>query len=167
MFDSLPPDPRFAVAPAAHSDLPMLGAMCQAQIPGIAADLHSFGLVQAWSRSILSIGREGRIAGCFAGLFLNDRGHQLLLDGRFPVARPVLDYLAYQGTRASAIYVWAVCYPGAAMGTVMQWLKQPEYRHAPLYARPVTAAALAMLKRRGAVPLEGHPYLWIYRRATH
>jgi len=92
-----------------------------------------------------------------------------LLHYSLSIADPSPEHLARPGETAAAIYVWAVCAPGMAVGAagnVMQWLKQDSYARADLYAKPSTLKGNAFMIRAGFHPLAGTEAnsIWVYDR---
>src|SRR5579885_407229 len=141
-LENLPDNHRFSAGPAAEDELPHLGAM-------------------------LARG----LAGCFAALLLNSEGLARLLHGCLPVAAPPPSLLVRPEEAAAGIYIWALCFPGLAAGAaalIMQWLNQPLYAGADIYARAATARGEAFLVRTGFCPLEDadKSSLWAYRRRS-
>ncbi|MGH6794947.1 MAG: hypothetical protein ACREDH_07065, partial [Methylocella sp.] len=143
------------------------GRICRRTIPGLLATPDSVKRVFLSHDSIFIVKRDGLVRGMAACLFLNKAGEDALIGGRFSLADPPASLLSSSKDAHDcivAIYVWAISFPGAAAGNVMEWLKRPKCRHAPLYERAMTPEGKAFMQRGGGVPLAGHPYLWIYRR---
>lgn len=169
-LDQIPPNRRFSVAPAADEDLPCLATMTARHIPSLQGTYQALEQVQRYSRSILAIRYKQELAGCFAALLLNDRGFEQLLHQSLAIANPSQSHLARPGETAAAIYIWALCATGLAVGAagnVMQWLRQAEYVRADLYARPSTPKGKAFMIRMGFHPLAdpGASAIWVYRRS--
>jgi hypothetical protein len=163
------PNPRFSVTPALDEDLPGLATMTARHIPGLKGTYPALAQVQRHSRSILAIRNRQELVGCFAALLLNDSGFARLLQNSLSIADPSQEHLARPGETAAAIYVWAVCAPGMAVGAagnVMQWLKQDSYARADLYAKPSTLKGNAFMIRAGFHPLAGTEanLIWVYDR---
>jgi hypothetical protein len=170
-LENLPDNHRFSAGPAAEDELPHLGAMMARHIPGLRASQAAFEEVHRYSQSILSIRGKSGLAGCFAALLLNSEGLARLLHGCLPVAAPPPSLLVRPEEAAAGIYIWALCFPGLAAGAaalIMQWLNQPLYAGADIYARAATARGEAFLVRTGFCPLEDatKSSLWAYRRRS-
>jgi hypothetical protein len=162
-FDEIPPSPEYTASiPSSLSELEEGGRICQRTIPGVLATPDSLKRVFLCHDSIFIVKRDGLVRGMAACLFLNKAGESALIGGRFSLADPSPAHLSNDDM--VAIYVWAISFPGETVGNVMEWLKRPKCRRAPLYERAMTPEGKAFMKRGGGVPLEGHPYLWIYRR---
>jgi hypothetical protein len=169
-FDHIAPNRRFSVAPAADQDLPSLATMTARHIPGLRGTYQAFEQVQRHSHSILAIRNKDKLVGCFAALLLNGGGFEHLLRNSLSMAHPSPSHLARPGETAAAIYIWALCAPGMAVGAagnVMQWLRQDMYVRADLYARPSTAKGKAFMIRAGFQPLPGSGAnaIWVYHRS--
>ena len=163
------PNPRFSFTPALDEDLPGLATMTARHIPGLKGTYTALAQVQRHSRSILAIRNRQELVGCFAALLLNDSGFARLLHYSLSIADPSPEHLARPGETAAAIYVWAVCAPGMAVGAagnVMQWLKQDSYARADLYAKPSTLKGNAFMIRASFHPLAGTEAnsIWVYGR---
>ena len=143
--------------------------MTARHIPGLKGPYTALAQVQRRSRSNLAIRNRQELVGCFAALLLNDSGFARLLHYSLSIADPSPEHLARPGETAAAIYVWAVCAPGMAVGAagnVMQWLKQDSYARADLYAKPSTLKGNAFMIRAGFHPLAGTEAnsIWVYDR---
>jgi hypothetical protein len=170
-LDDLAPSPEFSVAPAADEELPYLATITARHIPGLQGTYLAFEQVHRYSRSILAIRKRHELVGCFTALLLNHGGLEHLLGGGLSIAEPSQSHLVRPGETAAAIYVWAVCLPPIAVratGNVMQWLRQPMYARADLYARPGTPKGKTFMIHAGFHPLAGPEAksLWVYRRPT-
>ncbi len=167
-FDHMPPNRRFSVAPAADEDLPCLATMTAGHIPNLQGTYQALKQVQRYSRSVLAVRNKDELIGCFAALLLNDSGFEQLLRGSLSMVHPSPSYLVRTSEAAAAIYVWALCTPGMAVGAagnIMQWLRQETYVRADLYARAGTPKGKAFMIRAGFRPLAGsETSLWVYRR---
>jgi hypothetical protein len=170
-LERLTPSPEFSVAPAGEVELLYLVTMAALRIPSVRGSLRAVEQVHRHSGSILAVRKRHELAGCFATLSLNQSGTEALLDGSLSVAEPSQSHLVRAGETAAAIYVWAVCghrMAVAAAGNVMQWLRQPMYARADLYARPATPEGKKLMIRAGFYPLVGTEpkSLWVYRRPS-
>ena len=168
-LDHMLPNPRFSVTPAAAEDLPCLATMTARHIPSLQGTYQALEQVQRYSRSILAIRNRQVLVGCFAALLLNDGGFKCLLQNSLSIADPSHSHLVRPGETAAAIYIWALCVPGMAVGAagnVMQWLRQDTYVRADLYARPSTPKGRAFMIRAGFHPLAGFKAnsIWVYGR---
>jgi hypothetical protein len=160
-FDEIPPCQGLSAAPATPDEMEEIFAEAARLMP-LEAALEAVLKVQSKSQSILAIRQNGKACGCFAGLFLNEKGRAALIEKRLSVSDPSLDHLAGIGLPAAAIYFWGIYGPGNAAGNVIEWLQRPAYRHAPIFARPVTPAGLAFMIRGGGVSFDDD--LWVYER---
>jgi len=164
------PNGRFSVSTAAEKDLPFLAKMTAGHIPSLQGTYQGLERVQRQSRSVLAVRSSNELIGCFAALLLNDGGFDHLLRGSLSMACPSPSCLAWPGETPAAIYVWALCIPGLAVGAagnIMQWLRQETYARADLYASPSTPKGKAFMIRGGFKPLEDFAVhsLWVYRRS--
>lgn len=169
-LDHLRPNRRFSATPAAKEDLPYLARMTAQHIPCLQGTYRALERVQRHSRSVLAIRNRQELVGCFAALLLNDSGLEHLLHGSLSIADPSRSHLVPPGETAAAIYVWALCIPGMAVGaagTIMHWLRQDTYVRADLYARPGTPKGKAFMIRAGFHPLAdtNENSIWVYCRS--
>ncbi len=168
-LDQLPPSSRHSVAQAVDADLPFLAAMMVRHIPNLRGTYSAFERVHRYSGSILAIRDSNGLAGCFAGMFLNDRGVRSLVDGSLSIASPSPACLSRRGETQSAIYVWAVCMPKMAVratGNAIDLLGRDT--GADFYARAGTEKGKSFMIRLGFQPLvsRDEKSLWVYRRRS-
>ncbi|MGH6836536.1 MAG: hypothetical protein ACREC9_13570 [Methylocella sp.] len=162
-FDEIPSNPEFSVDLATAEDISEIRAVASRYVP-LEATEETVRKVQIRSRSIFAVRRRGKLCGGFASLFLNDVGLAALLKWELSRADPSFDHLTSLPNPVAAIYVWTICLPGEAAGNVMEWLKHPACRKAPIFSQETTNDGRRFMERGGGVPLEGNPHLWIYHR---
>ena len=95
--------------------------------------------------SVMVFCRGGEIVGVYALLMLTALGLERLLVGEFSGLNPDFSVLATRMMTPAAIYQWMIVAPGiAAEGIrhVSVFLREPLYRHANLFGRPVTEGGL-------------------------
>jgi hypothetical protein len=170
-LDRLAPSPELSAAPAGEMELPDLVMLAARRIPSLQGSLRAVEQVHRYSRSILAVRTRHELVGCCALLLLNQSGIEALLDGSLSIAEPSQSHLVRAGETAAAIYIWALCTRRtavAAIGNAMQWLRQPMYARADLYARPATPEGKKLMIRAGFQALLGPEAnsLWVYRRPS-
>jgi hypothetical protein len=169
-LEFIPPSRRFDVHIATLDEIPALLSFTAGYLPAVEAARLALHAIQEKSQSLLAIGARGKLVGAFALMSLNDRGLELLLGGRLSIADPDLSCLTRPDERASAIYAWALCLPGAgvgAVGNLMTWLRQPSYIGCDIYACAGSTDGDRFIRKTGfqQLPqsLNGRP-IWVYRR---
>lgn len=171
-LEHLPPSRRFVVGPALDEELPALVRLAEGHLPRLKAGEPAIWRVHKASKSILAVRTHTRLAGFFALLFLTAEGLARLAADSFNVAAPDDTFLLRQGERPAALYVWAMCLPGSAvgaLGNIMQWLRHPAYAGCDMFARPVTPAGKRIMIKTGFQLLtqsSGTAPLWVYRRSN-
>lgn len=115
--------------------------------------------------------RDQRLVGVYAMLMLSPRGLERLLLGEFQPDDPAADDLVETGKEPVAIYKWAVVAPGAAakgIALVSNYIRQPLYRHANLFARATTLPAIRLMENLGFEPVASvDPDLYRYQRLAN
>ncbi len=111
--------------------------------------------------------------GFLAFLMLNDLGMKGLVDGTLDTKNPDLKFLTPQNEKPAGIYIWGGHAQGQLAGGIalaFEKIWTPQYRHADLYARAVTADGHRILKGLGFLRGASYdgtttPHLYMYRRA--
>ncbi|MGI9416076.1 MAG: hypothetical protein ACR2PM_20565 [Hyphomicrobiales bacterium] len=173
-FDQMVPTHhvRMGVAPATCDQLPVIFDLAQREIPVLLAPLQHVERVWSHNRDgVLVFVREEEVVGVYAMLLLNATGVQRLMNGDLDTYSPDLDCISPPAQTPAAIYNWAVVAPGLAaegLRYVSEYLRQPEYRKANLYARGTTPAACRLMEHLGYKLLGGaHPDLYRYERVAN
>lgn len=161
-FDRLIPSRHVAVRSLRQSEVGEAAEFAKRQLPGLKLDnLERVRAILTHDRaSIQRFGRAGEIVGLYAMLFLNDRGFDALLGGKFEGAHPEFDHLAQADSKPAAIYSWLVACPGraaAGIGNVSAMLQGKRFRDVDLYACPATHDGLRILRGTGHVPVTSDP----------
>jgi hypothetical protein len=154
---TLPRSPRVNVRRAERTDLPKIIELAQRALgrttakPSVVADVHARN-----ASNILCFERRGDIDGAWAMLALNSRGLKALLIGELDTLEPDVELLASEQDKVSAVYVWAVVAPGPCsegIRHVSVFLRQPQFKKANLYTRPVTKAGEHIVATTGFQPI--------------
>ncbi len=171
-LEFMPISRRFDVHIAGEDEFPALVQLTANYLPAVKAAKSALRAVQQKSQSLLAILSHRRLVGAFALLSLNERGLEQLLGDQLSVSDPDLSCLTRPDERASAIYAWALCLPGpvvGAVGNLMNWLRQPSYIHADIYACAGSTDGDRFIRKTGfeqlAQSLNDRP-IWVYRRRT-
>jgi hypothetical protein len=168
-FDMLPRSRDIEVRPAQRSELSSVAEMGNRMVPGVNIAVTDLERYFAFDPdSILTFGRQGRLLGAVAFIYLNRNGHDALLRGEIPLTQPPLSLLASRFEQASAIYVWAIAGQGRAMaglGSVSEHLCKKRLAPADLYAQPSSEDGRNLMIAIGFEPIESSQQeLWRYRR---
>jgi predicted GNAT family N-acyltransferase len=168
-LDLIPPSRRFTIRPASPAEVGSLIDAAAPEIPAMKVIEPAIRRVFSFNReTILAVLNATGLAGGFAFLYLNETGLGRLLDGGFSVADPDLAHLAAPGEAPRGLYAWAMYLPGsrvAAMGNVMQFIRQPGLAGVDMYARPGTMKGWKFMERTGFEPIPGGPAdLFVYHR---
>jgi len=163
---------RMGVCPANYDQLPEVFELAQREIPVLLAPLEHVKRVFLHNNdSVLVFVRDDEVVGVYATLMLNDRGLETLLRGELDTYAPDLSCMVRDTQVPAAIYNWAVVAPQIAaegLRHVSEYLRQPKYRKANLYARGTTPAACRLMEHTGYKLLSGaHPDLYRYERVAN
>lgn len=170
-FDSLAPNERTKIIMTRGRVQDIPAAITLAR-DAIGVDIASPQVVKRVllrnPNNILMFRRGNQLAGTWSNLLLNSYGLESLLLGELDLTNPPDAALATVGEAPAGIYVWAVVAPGrAAEGIkhVAQFLSQPLYANANLYARPATQQGANLSDTLGFKPVAGHiDGIWRYLR---
>ncbi len=161
---------RFGAHVASEDELPALVELTVQHLPGVAKASQAIFEVHRKSSSVLAITRNAELVGGAAVLALNKLGFEALLDDRLSVANPDLSLLCGPNEAVTAIYAWALCVPGpvvAAMGQIMDWLRQPRFIGRDIFGCPGSIGGQHFMRKIGfqslGQTLGGQP-LSVYRR---
>jgi hypothetical protein len=117
---------------------------------------------------ILTFGRQGKLIGAVAFIYLNRNGHDALLHAEMRLTQPDLSLLATRFEQVSAIYVWAIAGEGRAMaglGNVSEHLCKRRLAPADLYAQPSSEDGRNLMIAIGFAPIvSSQRELWRYQR---
>jgi hypothetical protein len=173
-FDLLRPrvGSRLQVRPAQLSEAPAVLRLARGLMPGgVSSSLLARKAVRRNRHNLYLFIDESGIVGFWAMLMLTRRGLGCLLRGELDYANPDPRLLTQTALVPAAIYNWAVVAPGAAAEGILHMsrvLAAPQFRHADLYAKPITAEAQRLQRNRGYRPLDGHPHgLYRYVRLAN
>ena len=163
---------RMGVCPASHAQLPAVFDLAQREIPVLLSPLKHVERVFSHNNdSILVFVRDDDVVGVYATLMLNEMGLERLLRGDLDTYAPDLSCMVPDAQVPAAIYNWAVVAPQLAaegLRHVSEYLRQPKYRKANLYARGTTPAACRLMEHTGYKLLSGaHPDLYRYERVAN
>jgi len=162
-FDLLVPNAKSSlkVRYFTASDLPKVRSLLDKHISGPTATDDAIQYTRMRNRNnVLLFCREGEIVGLYAMLMLTALGLERLLLAEFDPIRPDHTCLALRQSAPAAIYQWAVIAPHTAsegIRHISQFLREPLYRHANLFARPTTAAGKRICENVGFTPVAGSP----------
>lgn len=157
------------IRPARAEDIESLLAFTKELLPLSDVNMETaLSIHERNSESFLIVDNPDGPIGLAALLLLNSLGLDALLAGRFCFNRPKLHHLAPTGETPAAIYVWALCMKGRAVGSlsaIMAWAKQEGRANAHLYSRPTTTKGERFMRHGGFHPIVcGQPDLWRYER---
>ncbi|MDE2379417.1 hypothetical protein [Bradyrhizobium sp.] len=168
-FDALPLSPDVDVHCAQFDEIAALADMAHRLVPGVRIGERELARYFTFDpQCILTFGRDRRLLGGMAFLYLNDRGHDALLLDEICLTEPDTRLLASGNQEVSAIYIWAIAAIGrgiAGLGKAAAHLRQPRFRSADCFAQPSTAAGRDIMKATGFEPIASfQPDLWRYER---
>ena len=115
-------------------------------------------LISLNKKGVFLFEKDQEVVGFYAMQMLNSFGLEALLDGEYDGSLPTDCYLADYDDEPAGIYVWGYIAPGfAANGVryVSQFLQQPQFREANIYARPVTKEGLKITRDFGFEKIDG------------
>ena len=168
-FDMLPRIREVEVRTAQRSELAAIADMGNRMVPGVhiaEADLERYCAFDP--DSILTFGRQGKLQGAVAFIYLNRRGLEALLRAELTLTQPDFSLLAGPNEDASAIYVWAIAGQGRAMaglGNVSEHLCKRRLAGGDLYAQPSSEDGRNLMIAIGFEPIESSQReLWRYQR---
>jgi len=157
------------VRPAQRYELAAIAEMGNRMVPGVnitATDLDRYHAFDP--DSILTFGRQGKLLGAVAFIYLNRRGLDALLHAEMQLTQPDLTLLAGDFEPVSAIYVWAIAGQGRAMaglGNVSEHLCKKRLAAADLYAQPSSEDGRNLMIAIGFTRIESSQReLWRYQR---
>ena len=177
-FDSLrlPKKATVSCRPALLEDLEKIGAILKDAFGSQIAPSDVVQYVMMHNRNnVHVVCNRQTIVGIYAMLLLNPLGLERLLLGEFDPSQPDPACLSSRLMTPIAIYKWAVVAPGRAAQGILHmshFLRQPFYRHANLFARPVTPAGRKLVSDVGFVPIADarmpglHRYVRIPNRSS-
>lgn len=150
-------NPRVTMRPARVAEIEDIYRLINKHIPTAVAPPSTMKSVMMLNRnSVLVFCRHGEIVGVYALLMLTALGLERLLVGEFSGLDPDYSVLATRLMTPAAIYQWMIVAPGvAAEGIchVSAFLREPLYRHANLFGRPVTEGGLRFASSTGFQPI--------------
>jgi hypothetical protein len=168
-FDRLPRIAEIEVRPARGSELSAIADLGNRMVPGVhiaEQDLERYFTFDP--DSILIFGRQSRLLGAVAFIYLNRRGLEALLGGELTLTQPDISLLAAPGEKVSAIYVWAIAGQGKAMaglGNLSEHLSMLRLAGADLYAQPSSEDGRNLMIAIGFERIDSAlPELWRYQR---
>lgn len=138
-------------------------------VPGVNITANDLDPYYAFDPdSILTFGRQGKLLGAVAFIYLNRRGLDALLRAEMQLTQPDLTLLAGCFEPVSAIYVWAIAGQGRAMaglGNVSEHLCKKRLAPADLYAQPSSEDGRNLMIAIGFTRIESSQReLWRYQR---
>ncbi len=168
-FDMLPRSRDIEVRSARRSELSAVAEMGNRMVPGVNIAVTDLERYFAFDPdSILTFGRQGKLLGAVAFIYLNRGGHDALLHAEMQLTQPDLSLLATRFEQVSAIYVWAIAGEGRAMaglGNVSEHLCKTRLAPADLYAQPSSEDGRNLMIAIGFEPIESSQReLWRYQR---
>jgi len=168
-FDMLPRSRDVEVRPARRSELAAIAEMGNRMVPGVNVAVTDLERYYAFDPdSILIFGRQGKLLGSVAFIYLNRRGLDALLHAEVQLTQPDLALLANRFEQVSAIYVWAIAGQGRAMaglGNVSEHLCKTRLAPADLYAQPSSEDGRNLMIAIGFEPIDSSQReLWRYQR---
>ena len=168
-FDMLSRSRDIEVRPARRTELPAIAEMGNRIVPGVniaVTDLERYHTFDP--DSILTFGRQDRLLGAVAFIYLNQSGLDALLRAEMQLTQPDFSLLAGRFEKVSAIYVWAIAGQGRAMaglGNVSEHLCKTRLAPADLYAQPSSEDGRNLMIAIGFAPIESSQReLWRYQR---
>lgn len=168
-FDMLPRSTEIDVQPARRHELSAIAEMGNRMVPGVhiaETDLERYFAFDP--DSILTFGRQGKLLGAVAFIYLNRAGLEALLRAEMTLTKPDFSLLSGPNEDASAIYVWAIAGQGRAMaglGNVSEHLCKRRLAGADLYAQPSSEDGRNLMIAIGFEPIESSQReLWRYQR---
>ncbi|HEX2363938.1 MAG TPA: hypothetical protein VHJ00_02780 [Bradyrhizobium sp.] len=168
-FDMLPRIREVEVRPARRCDLVSIADMGNRMVPGVhigEADLERYFAFDP--DSILTFGRQGKLLGAVAFIYLNSHGLEALLRAEMALTKPDFSLLSGPNEDACAIYVWAIAGQGRAMaglGNVSEHLCKTRLAGADLYAQPSSEDGRDLMIAIGFEPIaSSQRELWRYQR---
>jgi predicted GNAT family N-acyltransferase len=150
---------RLVVFTASARDIEILLPRARGEMGGGASNEVVLRIARHNPDSIWGIARRDRYAaggeaaeGYVAFLMLNEEGASRLMAGLLDATNPPLELLTRQHERPAAVYVWGVYARGvsaAGVALVVEKVRTPLYRKAPLFARAATLEGHRMLESLG------------------
>jgi hypothetical protein len=168
-FDMLPRSRDIEVRPARRSELSAVAELGNRMVPGVNIAVTDLERYHAFDPdSILIFGRQGKLIGAVAFIYLNRSGRDALLHAEMQLTRPDLALLADRSEQVSAIYVWAIAGQGRAMaglGNVSEHLCKTRLAPADLYAQPSSEDGRNLMIAIGFERVDSSQReLWRYQR---
>src|SRR5271154_520472 len=115
-FDMLPRSRDIVVRPAQRSELSAVAEMGNRMVPGVNIAVTDLERYFAFDPdAILTFGRQEKLLGAVAFIYLNRSGHDALLHAEMRLTQPDLSLLAGRYEPVSAIYVSGIAGQGRAM----------------------------------------------------
>ncbi len=154
---TIPKIQRVTMRPALIAEIDEIYCLINKHIPTTVAPPSTMKTVMMLNRnSVLVFRRHGEIVGVYALLMLTALGLERLLVGEFSGLDPDFSVLATRMMTPAAIYQWMIVAPGVAaegIRHVSAFLREPLYRRANLFGRPVTEGGLRFASSTGFQPL--------------
>jgi hypothetical protein len=154
---TIPKSPRVKMHPAHMAEIDEIYRLINKHIPTTVAPPSTMKTVMMLNRnSVFVFRRHGEIVGVYALLVLTALGLERLLVGEFSGLDPEFSVLATRLMTPAAIYQWMIVAPGVAaegIRHVSVFLREPLYRHANLFGRPVTEGGLRFALSTGFSPI--------------
>ena len=168
-FDMLPRSRDIEVRPAQRSELSAVAEMGNRMVPGVNIAVTDLERYFAFDPdAILIFGRQEKLLGAVAFIYLNRSGHDALLRAEMRLTQPDLSLLAGRFEPVSAIYVWGIAGQGRAMaglGNVSEHLCKRRLAPADLYAQPSSEDGRNLMIAIGFEAIESSQReLWRYQR---
>ncbi len=161
-FDLLPSSPQISIRPIRLDQLAETADFATEHLPEL--DFEGISDIEAAVEhdptQVQLFYQGGRLVGLYAMLFLDQSGHEALINGQFDGSRPDLKLLAHPTDQPSAIYTWFVACPGrpvAGFGNVAKFLCATRFSRADLYARPASASGHRLMLGIGYRPVTSDP----------
>jgi len=168
-FDMLPRSRDIEVRPARRSELVAIAEMGNRMVPGVNIAVTDLERYYGFDPdSILTFGRQERLLGAVAFIYLNQSGLDALLHAEIRLTQPDFSLIAGRFEQVAAIYVWAIAGQGRAMaglGNVSEHLCKTRLAPADLYAQPSSEDGRNLMIAIGFAPIESSQReLWRYQR---